>query len=59
MMLTNGRTLFKRAGAKYIVLTTKHHEGFALWPSKKLPNHTEDPGIVWKSARIVIWLENM
>jgi len=25
--------LFQAAGAKYIVLTTKHHEGFTLWPS--------------------------
>lgn len=25
--------LFKASGAKYIVLTSKHHEGFALWPS--------------------------
>jgi alpha-L-fucosidase len=25
--------LFKESGAKYIVLTSKHHEGFALWPS--------------------------
>lgn len=25
--------LFVRSGAKYVVLTSKHHEGFALWPS--------------------------
>ena len=24
----------KNAGMKYIVITSKHHEGFALWPSK-------------------------
>jgi alpha-L-fucosidase len=27
--------LFVRSGAKYVVLTSKHHEGFALWPSKE------------------------
>jgi alpha-L-fucosidase len=25
--------VFQRSGAKYIALTSKHHEGFALWPS--------------------------
>ncbi|TAL66171.1 MAG: alpha-L-fucosidase [Bacteroidetes bacterium] len=25
--------LFKESGAKYLVLTSKHHEGFTLWPS--------------------------
>lgn len=26
--------LFRQVGARYIVLTTKHHDGFLLWPSK-------------------------
>lgn len=26
--------LFARAGAKYAVLTAKHHDGFALWPTR-------------------------
>ncbi len=29
--------LFKQVNAKYAVLTTKHHDGFTLWPSK-IPN---------------------
>ncbi|MBI2425269.1 MAG: alpha-L-fucosidase [Candidatus Hydrogenedentes bacterium] len=30
--------LFARSGAKYIVLTSKHHEGFALWPNDEAWN---------------------
>uniref|UniRef100_A0A336KF97 Putative alpha-L-fucosidase n=1 Tax=Culicoides sonorensis TaxID=179676 RepID=A0A336KF97_CULSO len=26
--------IFEKSGAKYIVLTSKHHEGYTLWPSK-------------------------
>ncbi|MFT4032351.1 MAG: alpha-L-fucosidase [Siphonobacter sp.] len=31
-------TLFQQSGAKYIVLTSKHHEGFTLWPSAQAWN---------------------
>lgn len=30
--------LFEQSGAKYIVLTSKHHDGFTLWPSKEADN---------------------
>lgn len=31
--------LFQRVGARYVVLTTKHHDGFLLWPSKLTSPH--------------------
>ena len=34
---SNWADLLKRSGARYVVLTSKHHEGFALWPSKFTP----------------------
>lgn len=30
---TQWTDLFQRAGVKYVVPTSKHHDGFALWPS--------------------------
>ena len=39
----NWAKLFKKAGAKYAVLTTKHHDGFTLWPSR-VPN-PKHPGL--------------
>lgn len=30
---TQWAEIFKASGAKYVVLTSKHHEGFCNWPS--------------------------
>ena len=36
--------LFKKAGARYVIPTTKHHEGFCLWPSKYTDFHVVNTG---------------
>jgi alpha-L-fucosidase len=40
--------LFVKAGAKYIVLTSKHHDGFTLWPNKE----ANDRGFAWNSMEV-------
>ena len=35
--------LFKRSGAKYVVLTSKHHEGYCLWNSKEADRDWKRP----------------
>ncbi len=41
--------IFRRAGAKYVVLVSKHHDGFAMWPSKEA---SETWGRPWNAMEV-------
>ena len=40
--------LIEQSGAKYVVVTSKHHDGFCLWPSKE----ANDRGFPWNSVDV-------
>ncbi len=42
--------LFAASGARYVVLVTKHHDGFCLWPSAVNNPHQTD----WTSPRDIV-----
>ncbi|MEC8134050.1 MAG: alpha-L-fucosidase, partial [Bacteroidota bacterium] len=39
--------IFKRSGAKYVVLTSKHHDGYCLWPNNE---SSESYNMPWNSV---------
>lgn len=41
--------VFEQSGAKYIVLTSKHHDGYTLWPSKEADR---DWGFKWNAVDV-------
>lgn len=41
--------VFARSGAKYVVLTSKHHDGFCLWPSEQADKSWGRP---WNSVEV-------
>jgi len=42
--------VFQRAGARYVVLVTKHHDGFLMWPSQQLNPRRPD----YRAARDIV-----
>ncbi len=41
---------FRNSGAKYVVLVTKHHDGYCLWPSAVDNPHEKN----WTSERVIV-----
>lgn len=41
--------VFQRSGAKYVVLTSKHHEGFTMWPNEQANRAWGRP---WNAAEV-------
>jgi len=41
--------VIEASGARYVVLTSKHHDGFALWPSKEA---SASWGFPWNAAEV-------
>jgi alpha-L-fucosidase len=41
--------IFERSGARYVVLTSKHHDGYALWPSAEATRSWKRP---WNAMEI-------
>ena len=41
--------LFKRSGAKYVVPTSKHHDGYCIWPSREASASWGQP---WNSMEV-------
>jgi len=42
-------SLFEKSGAKYVVPTSKHHDGYALWPSAEA---SKTWGFPWNSVEV-------
>jgi alpha-L-fucosidase len=42
-------SVFELAGAKYVVLTSKHHDGYTLWPNS---HASESFGMPWNSMEV-------